>query len=105
MGKILLINPYGFVSNYAKNPNLDIVAPPMGLAYVASVLEQNGHKVSILDCLAERSDRRDVELCVSNEKPDFVGIQAFTPSVCYAIEIAGTVKGIDHEIKVIFGGT
>jgi anaerobic magnesium-protoporphyrin IX monomethyl ester cyclase len=105
MGKILLISPYGFVSNYAKNPNLDIVAAPMGLAYVASVLEQSGHKVSVLDCLAERSDRRDVELCVSNEKPDFVGIQAFTPSVHYAIEMAETVKGIDHEIKVIFGGT
>ena len=104
IGKVLLVNPYGFVSKYAKNPNLDIVAAPMGLAYVASVLEQNGHKVSVLDCLVEKSDKRDVELCVSREKPDFVGIQAFTPSVHYAIEIAETVKGIDHEIKVVLGG-
>lgn len=105
ISKVLLVSPYGFVSKYARNPNLDITAAPMGLAYIAAVLEQNGHKVSALDCLVERSDKRDVELHIKREKPDVVGIQAFTPSVHYAIEIAETVKEVDYEIKVVLGGT
>lgn len=102
---MLLVNPYGFISKYAKNPNLDIVAAPMGLAYIAAVLEQNGHEVRALDCLVERSDKKLVETCIRREKPSVVAIQAFTPSVHYAIEIAETVKEVDQEIKVMLGGT
>jgi len=105
ISKVSLVNPYGFVSKYAKNPNLDIIAPPMGLGYIAAVLEQNDHRVSALDCLVERADRKDVELHIKRKKPDVVGIQAFTPSVNYAVEIAETVKEVDREITVVLGGT
>lgn len=105
ISKVLLVNPYGFVSKYAKNPNMDIVAAPMGLAYIAAVLEQNGHKVSALDCIVERSDKNDVKLYIKREKPDVVGIQAFTPSVHNTIEIAETAKEVNYEIKVVLGGS
>ena len=50
MSRVLLINPAEFETKYNKAPSLNrMVFPPLGLAYIAAVLEENDHKVSILD--------------------------------------------------------
>ncbi|MBI4690387.1 MAG: B12-binding domain-containing radical SAM protein, partial [Nitrospirae bacterium] len=49
--KILLIQPPP--RHIAKE---DIIVPPLGIAYLASVLEGKGCKVSIIDAFAEMMD-------------------------------------------------
>ncbi len=49
--KILLIQPPP-----RKIVKEDIVVPPLGIAYLAAVIEKQGHSVSIIDAFAEGLD-------------------------------------------------
>ena len=52
---ITLINPpiLTYNSPFRLQPT-----PPLGLALIAGVLDQNGHQVNIIDCVAESPDKR-----------------------------------------------
>ena len=50
---VLLINPPDTKSKYKKYFNIRI--PPLGILYLAAVLEENGVGVEVIDCAAERS--------------------------------------------------
>ena len=52
--------------------------PPLGLAYVAGVLEMDGHDVAILDRVLEGIDERALERQVAASRPDIVGITGTT---------------------------
>jgi len=72
MQKILLVNPPAFIeetySRYAMGaPEL----PPLGLAYVASMVRQD-HDVRILDCVARRMGLRQFCEEVRRWSPDIV---------------------------------
>ncbi len=52
--------------------------PPLGLLYIAAVLEKEGHEVRIVDAPSENLDLEEVVERVRGFKPDFVGISAIT---------------------------
>ncbi|GAI92577.1 unnamed protein product, partial [marine sediment metagenome] len=58
--KTLLINPSLTGQLEAQ---VEMITEPLGLAYIAAVLEQNGYEVDILDALALGNEQR-------NELPD-----------------------------------
>ena len=77
--------------------------PPLGLLYLAAVLEKEGHTVEILDfCMEDISKERLKNLLL---KTDAVGM-----TVCSDIEfipyndISKTIKEIDSDIPQIIGG-
>ena len=48
--RILLIQPnYRRIYAYVKNKDITPIHPPMGLAYIAAVLEKNNIEVKILE--------------------------------------------------------
>ena len=49
---ILLINPPSIAAYY----RLGIKLPPLGLAYLAAVLREHGHEVTIIDLAGEDVD-------------------------------------------------
>ena len=69
------------------------VGPPMGLAYVAAVLERAGHRVEVIDANAVRMDLDRVVERLVGWRPDVVGTTAATPSIGLAAELAGLVRG------------
>ena len=75
--------------------------PPLGLALLASYLEKCGALVKIVDMQAQKDN---LENLVPPTKPDFVGITANTVLVESAYFIAGKVKRIWPETRVVFGG-
>lgn len=81
-----------------------IRAPPLGLAYVASVLESAGYRVRIVDALTLGLSAEGAARAALSEKPDVVGISAITPTVKSGYRIAAAVKERDPEIPVIMGG-
>jgi len=92
--KVLLISPQG--SNiYAK---MKVGLPPLGIAYLAAVIREKGHKVKIIDKSIEQKE------LTPNVFADFdlIGISADTPRYPEAVEIAGTAKKAGK--KVIMGG-
>lgn len=115
--KILLIQPPAF-SNNARgdmNPNA-----PLGIAYIASMLERERFDVQILDAFIEGWSQEtrineekiivgltfeQIREFVTRANPDVVGITSmFTSQRKNAHRVASLVKELDGEIAVIFGG-
>ena len=94
MSKILLINP----------PETMCALPPLGLLYIAAVLERENIDVKVVDSGIEKHSWKDVERVIENENPELVGIPTNTPGITKSMKVAEIVKKIDPKIKVVFGG-
>ena len=80
------------------------VAPPLGLAYIASCLEREGYNVEIVDChLNYFSIKKSAEI-ISNKKADVVGFSAFTINRFNVIEIIRKIKKSNPNTLIITGG-
>jgi len=92
---------------------------PLGLGYLAAVLEEAGHDVMAVDCIAEgydtvRDDGSELTFGLSDEeirrrvqyfKPDFVGISVLiSRQVWNAYRVCKIVKEVDLKIETIVGG-
>ena len=104
--RVLLINP-PWVLHRKGNiwRNVASVMPPLGLGWLAAVLEREGHEAAILDCHALGLDLAGIHRWV-RERPafDLVGLTATTPLIANAIEIARTIKKERPETRVALGG-
>jgi len=114
--KILLIQPGMRIATSGQR----IVYPPMGIMYLAAVLEKKGHEVKILDCQTEGLDRdaplRDgyVEVGIPLEEvgarieefgPDMVGISCnFSVMVNSMNETACLAKELCPSAVIVVGG-
>lgn len=76
--------------------------PPLGLAYIAAVLEENGIKVNIIDCtFGFTFDKAIKKVLKSN--PSIVGIYASTPLFHTALKIARVLKKKSDVITCLGG--
>jgi len=82
----------------------EMVAPSMGLAYLAAVLEQHGYKVEILDAPAFQLTYEKIPTEVERRKPDIVGVTATTAVAPSALKTAQMVKDAVPEALVVMGG-
>lgn len=115
--KVLLIQPPAFSDNFRNNMNPNA---PMGIAYIGAMLERHGYQVQILDAFIEGWDQEyrinhekirvglsfeQIKDIVAQYNPDVVGITSmFTSQRKNAHQVAKTVKEVDPNIVVIFGG-
>lgn len=101
--KVLLAVPPG-IDKLELYKVLGLRAPPLGLAWIAAVLERAGHKVRIIDSPTEGIDLRAFMGEVKSWHPDVVGITAITPTVYKAYETIKAIKEYDKDLPVIMGG-
>lgn len=66
--------------------------PPMGLLYIAAVLEQRGHSVVLIDAFAEKLCAEEVVRRIGEAGPGLVGITCVTPSATEAVAIGQGVR-------------
>lgn len=78
--------------------------PPMGLAYIASVLQKNNHSVKLIDLQLTDNPIEEAKSILKKENPRFVGITCTTPVFSEICELADLVKSVNKNIKVIIGG-
>jgi radical SAM superfamily enzyme YgiQ (UPF0313 family) len=78
------------------------LAPPLGLLYLASALEQQGHKVTILDFSAEPYEKKKVKSRILST--DMVGITILSSAIVEAKKIIALIRENDNEIPIIIGG-
>ncbi len=72
---------------------LNFTAPPLGLGYIAAVLEEGGYtNIKILDSQALNFTQNDYRKYLKRFKPDFLGIQALTPNFDAALAAAAIAK-------------
>ena len=104
--RILFITPpnYAFKINGRYNFNVNF---PLGMAYIAAIAEQGGHKVGVIDCVAEgwsvhsklEDDRvrigispEELEARVREYSPDIVGISVVTNLAKYVPKIVNAIR-------------
>lgn len=115
---ILLIRPPNRFFGGSAKPSASI---PLGLLYIAAILEKNGFAVEVYDasvniaiptyCTKEGQiyvgdSWERVEEEIRQKKPDIVGISnMFTVQADSAMRVAEIVKMIDKNILVVVGGS
>jgi anaerobic magnesium-protoporphyrin IX monomethyl ester cyclase len=76
--------------------------PPLGLLYIASPLEKQGHKIELIDFVAEQFTEK--KLMKALVKIDIVCITVTSQIVTSASKITELIKKFNPKIKVIIGG-
>lgn len=78
--------------------------PPLGLAWLAAVLEQKGINVNIIDALVERKNAEAVAGEARKAYPDIVGIYCGTDIRRDAFQVAHSIRKICPEVYIVMGG-
>lgn len=66
--------------------------PPLGIAYIAAVLEEAGHAVKILDCCALNLRESELAREAADFKPELAGITAMSSTLWGALAAARAAK-------------
>lgn len=103
--KILFLTPpYSVKERYGNKVNLNKgYLPPLGLAYIASVLEQDKHKIKILDLQVYDLSSKKLLNEISRFNPDVIGVSSLTPTSSKAFKLAKFIKN-NFKKTLIFGG-
>ncbi len=99
--KVLMINP---PYNSSKYKFIGLVAPPLGIAYIAAVLEADGVQVKIIDAPAVDMDYETIQKEVIGFQPDIVAITSVTPTFPSALKVAQMSKKAHPGGLVVLGG-
>lgn len=75
---------------------------PMGLAFIAAILEQHGFKITIIDDYLERKGAKQLAGQVSNLKVDLIGITCNLATVITTAEIVKEL--LPFHIPIVLGG-
>ncbi len=94
--RTLLINP--------PYPFSEIPILPMGLSYLASVLEHSDREVQVLDLLVSKYSKEKIKNKLEEYQPDIVGVTSVTLNYPIASEILKYTKSVDKDITTIIGG-
>ncbi|MEW5736108.1 MAG: radical SAM protein [Thermodesulfobacteriota bacterium] len=105
MAVILLTNPPCSLSErYGALAAAGSTLPQLGLASLAAVLRQDGHRVTVCDCSAAGVSLEDLARLAQRVRPDVLGVSAVTFTVARAAEAARTVKRALPGVVAVLGG-
>jgi radical SAM superfamily enzyme YgiQ (UPF0313 family) len=96
---VTLVNP-----PYRTKPHQHPPFPPLGLGYLAAVLEKNGFNVEVIDCQASNYTYEDFKRELAKRKPDVVGVTAATRLYNSALEIIKIAKEVHPNCVTMLGG-
>ena len=91
MMKITFLNPPQTNSKYKF---LGVVAPSLGIGYMAAVLETNGYDVDVIDATALELTYDEIGEEILKRNPDIVSISALTPTIGVALDSADKIKQV-----------
>jgi radical SAM superfamily enzyme YgiQ (UPF0313 family) len=94
---VLLIHPPGPLSLISTS------LPPLGIAYLASSLEEKGIDVKILDLNVHLISNKKTKKIITNLNPKVIGISATSAAIPQAVELAMIIKST-LNIPIVIGG-
>jgi anaerobic magnesium-protoporphyrin IX monomethyl ester cyclase len=96
---VTLVNP-----PYPKGAHQHPPFTPLGLGYLAAVLEKNKYEVDVIDCQALRLSYDDFKIELSKRQPDIVGMTSTTLTYKSALRIAKIAKEVHPKCLTVLGG-
>jgi len=103
--KFLFINAarsVGFFALRKMSHNVPLVHPPLGLLYLASSLEEEGHTAEIIEYYSEKTPLQTIKQAIPHA--DAVGLSVASYPYKIAAEISQYIRNIDPSIPIIIGG-
>ena len=97
---VTFVNPPYPVGSHLHPPFI-----PLGLGYMAAVLEKNNYQVDVIDCQALKLPYEEVKSEIENRQPTIVGITSTTLTYKSALKIVGMAKEVCPECLTIMGGS
>jgi anaerobic magnesium-protoporphyrin IX monomethyl ester cyclase len=108
MGVILINPPHSFMQAHrgGKKGKIELLSyPPLGLLYLAAMLEREHINVKIVDCPANENNVEGLVQIIEKEKPSIVGISATTPQTQSAVHLAKTLRTrFENTLTIGLGG-
>jgi len=106
--KILLINPPPYVhsekARFLERAPTKTYTMPLGLGYIASVLEKDGHEVSILDAYVKKYSHEEVADFIRDHRPDVIGLSCLSDQRASWFKLIPLIRAVDNTIKIVLGG-
>jgi len=78
---------------------------PLGIGYLAAILEKNGYDVNVIDCQALKLTLNEVENELHKRQPDIVGLTSTTLTYKPALEIIKVAKKTLPNCLTVIGGS
>jgi radical SAM superfamily enzyme YgiQ (UPF0313 family) len=102
--EVLLIYPPVYYQS--REPEvLDVSMPPLGILYLAAVLEKENIPVKVIDVGALRQSLDQTLEVIEQTLPAVIGISAMTPQLQGAVSLAEAIKKrFAGQIKICLGG-
>jgi anaerobic magnesium-protoporphyrin IX monomethyl ester cyclase len=100
MMQVTLVNP-----PYPPDAHQHPPFMPLGLGYLAAILEENGYDVNIIDCQALRLTVEDAKTELQKRKPDLVGLTSTTLTYKSALSIIRAAKEVLPDCLTVIGGS
>jgi len=102
--KVVLVNPITGTQQlrYVYRRLLPPV-PPMGLCYIAAILEKNNFEVHVIDQYAYRLNNEQLLDRINAMEPDVVGFSCLTPVFPNVKELCREIRLFEKSPKIILG--
>jgi len=105
MKVLLIFPPITLEERYGRKiEDVGGILPPLGLAYLAAVLEEHNYDVEILDAPALSLKVEQLSHHVSARNPDLIGISAITPFFHRTLEAVKMIKNVCPDTTTVLGG-
>ena len=105
--RTLLVNPpvfdHGKYRRILEEKPIETYTMPIGIGYIASVLEKAGYEVKAVD--AYQMSWGNLGKILKDYAPDIVGISCLTDQRASIYRVIRMVKSLNKEIRIVLGGT
>ncbi len=98
--KITLVNPPYPPSVHSHPPFI-----PLGLAYLGAVAEKAGHKITVIDCQADKLNYETFKTRIAETPSDLIGVTATTLLYKSAMKLITTAKEVQPQATTVLGGS
>jgi anaerobic magnesium-protoporphyrin IX monomethyl ester cyclase len=103
--KIMLCNmPLTEEESAGSLASVEVILPPLGIGYIAAVLEKNNFDVKIIDCRPLHISVKQLIKIFIEQQPDIIGISATVLDITTAAEISKILKKELPEALLVIGG-
>jgi radical SAM superfamily enzyme YgiQ (UPF0313 family) len=77
---------------------------PIGLAYLAAVVEKAGHELAVFDCPALSMNQDTLKSKLQDFQPDLVGVTSMTPTIQSALQSTQAAREACPNATIVIGG-
>lgn len=101
---LLIVPPFSHEQRHGKVRSASSDYHSLGLAYLAQMVRGLGHRVSVLECEANRLSLTDVETFLADMPVDLIGMQTFNHNWEACVTTSTLAKRIQPGTPVVMGG-